>query len=243
MLSLHWTLTCSNRLIEELCKSNEKNLPVCMHISETNKEVEDNIKIFGKRPIERLNGLNVLNENFVGIHCVHLSDNEIDILAKNGCKVIHNAASNMKLSDGICPVIKMIEKGVCISLGTDSAASNDNLNMFEEMRIAGLLQKVTNSAYSINANTLFDMATVNASKIFSEKIGSIEIGNNSDLVLINKKDITINPLDGKRAISNLVYSFDGHVSDVIVNGKLLMKDYNFLTLDKDDILENIEKFI
>lgn len=241
VLALHWTLTCSDKLIENICKDNKKNLPVCMHVSETKKEVEENKKLYGKRPIERLNGLNVLNENFVAIHCVNLSDNEIDILAKNRCKVIHNPASNMKLSDGICPVVKMLKKGICVSLGTDSAASNDNLNMFEEMRMSALLQKVVNSADAITAKEVFDMATVNASKIFSDKIGSIEIGKYADLILINKKDITINPINKKRIISNLVYSFDGRVSDVIVNGNTLIENYNFSTLDKDKILDNIEK--
>jgi len=241
-LSLHWTLTCSDKLISCLIEINEDKLPVHMHVAETVLEVKKNIKMYGKRPIERLNQLGILNENFIGAHCVHLSDKEIKILAKTKSKVVHVPTANMKLADGVCPVTKLLKEGVCLALGSDSAAANDNLNMFEEMKIASLLQKIsTGKASVMDPQTTFDLATINASKTLKmNKLGSLEEGKIADLVFIDKNDITINPILSKSGLlSNLIYSFDGRVSDVIVNGKFLLKDYKFTTLNKEKIIEKI----
>lgn len=242
--SLHWTLTCSDELIRKVYEINKEKLPLHMHISETKSEVNENIKRFGLRPFERLDELGVLTQNFIGLHSVHLSKKEIELISKNNCKIVHNPAANMKLADGICPVYELLQKNVCVSLGTDSPASNDNLNLFEEMKLASLLQKVYyENASILNAQETFDLATINAAKTLGmeNQIGSIEVGKFADLVFIDKNEITINPIHGKKGlISNLIYSFDGRVSDVIVDGKFLLRNYKFLTLDKRRIIDKVK---
>lgn len=245
-LSLHWTLTCSDELIRYLVEINEDRLPVHMHVAETALEVKENIKMYGKRPVERLNQLGILNENFIGAHCVHLSDKEIKILARTKSKVVHTPTANMKLADGICPVTRLLKEGVCLALGSDSAAANDNLNMFEEMKIASLLQKISiGKADVMDPQTTFDLATINAGKALNmNKIGSLEEGKIADLVFIDKNDISINPILSKSGLlSNLIYSFDGRVSDVIVNGEFLLKDYEFTTLNKEEIIEKVRNLL
>ncbi|MHA1865997.1 MAG: amidohydrolase [Candidatus Heimdallarchaeaceae archaeon] len=245
--SLHWTLTCSDELIKRVHEINKEKLPVHMHISETKREVEENIKRFGLRPFERLEKLGILSDNFIGLHCVHLSKKEIELISKNNCKVVHNPSANMKLADGVCPVYDLLQNGVCVSLGTDSPASNDNLNMFEEMKLTSLLQKVYyKNASVLNAQKTFDLATTNAAKTLGmeNQIGSIEIGKKADLVFIDKNEITMNPIHGKTGlISNLVFSFDGRVCDVMVDGKFLLRDYEFLTLDKDEIVNKVRELV
>ncbi|NIM47089.1 MAG: amidohydrolase family protein [Candidatus Aenigmarchaeota archaeon] len=245
VLGLHWTLTCSDELIKKLIEMNRENFLINMHVSETRREFKENLRIFKKRPIERLKELGLLNENFVAIHCIYVSEGEINDLARMNCKVVHNPTTNMKLVDGICPVAKMLTSGVNVSIGSDSPASNDNLNMFEEMKITSLLQRInTKRANAITSQTAFDLSTTNAAKTLDmeNEIGSIDIGKKADIVFINKDEITINPILGKNGLlSNLIYSFDGRVSDVMVNGKFLLKDYEFLTLDKNAIIEKIRE--
>lgn len=178
MLSLHWTLTCSDELIRKTLEIDSK-LPVFMHVSETAKEVEENLRIYGKRPVERLDAIGALSKRFCAVHAVNLNDGEIDILKRRGCKVIYNPTSNMKLACGISPVKKLIDKGICVAIGTDGAGSNDNLNLVEEMKIGSLLQKIaTMDAGAIRAKDAFDMATVNgAVACMDSGIGSIEKAN------------------------------------------------------------------
>ncbi|MBS3056052.1 MAG: amidohydrolase [Candidatus Aenigmarchaeota archaeon] len=244
VLSLHWSLTCSDDLIKKI--GNIGNLPVFMHVSETQKEVDENIRIFGKRPIERLKDLGILNNNFNAVHAVHLSDKEIRMLANNNSKVVHNPSANMKLADGVCNVQKLIENDICVSLGTDSPASNDNLNLFEEMKITSLLQKVINiNAGIMNAQTTFDMATINASKVCNNNlIGTIECGKNADMVFIDINSLSINPfLSSSNILQNLIYGFNGSVSDVIIGGKFIMEERNFTTIDRYKIFNKLRKLI
>ncbi len=222
--------------------SNKENMPIHIHVSETKKEVEDIVELYGMRPFEYLEKLGFLGSDVIAAHAVHLSENEIDIIKKYNVKLSHNPASNMKLASGVSPVDKMLKKGITVSLGTDGAASNNNLNMIEEMKIATLLQKVHNyDATALPAEKVFEMATINGAKTLGmdDKIGSVNVGKKADLCLldINTNYFTpnVNPL------SHLVYSsVGGEVSTTICNGEILMENKKLLCVDEMEVFAMAE---
>lgn len=219
-------------------ESTKRGMPIHIHVSETKKEIEDIVELYGMRPFEYLEDLGFLDSDVIAAHAVHLSDKEIDIIKKYDVKLSHNPASNMKLASGVSPVDAMLKKGITVSLGTDGAASNNNLNMIEEMKIAALLQKVHNyDATALPADKVFEMATINGAKTLGmdDKIGSISTGKKADLVLldINSNYFTpnVNPL------SHLIYSSVGNeVSTTICNGNILMENKELLCVDESEVL-------
>ncbi len=152
----------------------------------------------------------------------------------------------MKLASGIAPVQELLSKNICVGLGTDSVASNNNLDMFEEMKFASLLQKVnTMNPEALNSNQTIKMATINGANALNleKEIGSIEIGKKADLILIDNKSVNLNPMSEKIS-SNLVYSANGsNVNTTICNGKILMEDRKLLTLNESKIIEKANKSI
>ncbi len=214
--------------------ADENGLLIHIHLSESKNEVDECIKKNGKRPVEYLNEMGFLGKNVIACHSIWLDDKEIDILAKNNVKVVHNPVSNMKLSSGVFPYNKLSGK-LNIALGTDGCASNNNLDMFEEMKFASLLQKLeTNDPTSLPAQEVFDMATVNGAKVFGLDCGEIKEGKLADLLLIDLKNVSVVP--GHNLISNLVYSANGSCVDTtICNGKILMQ--NRKVIGEEEILE------
>jgi 5-methylthioadenosine/S-adenosylhomocysteine deaminase len=217
--------------------ADENGLLIHIHLSESKNEVDECIKKNSKRPVEYLDEIGFLGKNVITSHSIWLDDNEIDILAKNKVKVVHNPVSNMKLSSGVFPYNKISEKlgKSNIALGTDGCASNNNLDMFEEMKFAALLQKLeTNDPSSMPAQEAFDMATVNGAKVFNLDCGEIKEGKLADLLLIDLKNIGLLPRHN--LISNLVYSANGSCVDTtICNGKILMQ--NRKVVGEEEILE------
>lgn len=210
----------SLKWIKEL--ADKKKLFINIHLCETVKEVEDCLKKYKMRPIEYLDSLGFLGPNILAAHTIHLNDKEIDLLEKNNVKLIYNPASNMKLGSGIFPYNK-INKKENILLGTDGSASNNNLDMFEEMKIASLLQKVNLSdPTALPANEVFQMATINTAIAFGINAGVIKEGSLADMILVDLNNISLNP--DNDLISNLVYSANGYTVDTtICNGKILME--------------------
>jgi len=200
------------------------NLPLHIHISETEKEVKDCLKKYNLRPLEYLEEIGFLEEDCILAHTVWLSDKEIKILAKRKCSVVYNPCSNMKLASGFFPYKKLKKAGVNICLGTDSAASNNNLDLFEEMKFASLLQKIKERDPTIApAPEIFETATKNGAKALRINAGEIREGKLADLILIDLNQISFKP--GHNFISDIVYSASGNcVSDVICNGKILMRE-------------------
>jgi len=194
------------------------------HLSETEKEVKDCLKKFKMRPIEYLDKIGFLNENCVLTHSIWLNEKEIKILAKRKCSVVYNPCSNMKLASGIFPYKKMKEAGVNITLGTDGPASNNSLDMFSEMKFASFLQKLSEEDPTIaSAKEIFEIATKNGAKALKINAGEIKEGKLADLILIDLNYVSFQP--GHNFISDLVYSASGNcVSDVICNGKILMRE-------------------
>ncbi len=239
----HSPYTCSQDLLERVKKDAAKyGVRIHIHVSETQKEVSDILEAHGKRPFDYLDEIGFLGNEVTVAHAVWVSDSEIEIIKERGVKVSHNPSSNMKLSSGVSPVAELIGKGVCVSLGTDGPASNNNMDLLEEMKIAALLQKInTMDPTVLNAEEVFKMVTINGANSLGleNEIGSIELGKKADLVLVNMKTPQLTPF--RNPISHLVYSANGgDVDTVICNGEVLMKNRELLTLDEAMILEIAE---
>jgi len=221
--SLQWTKEFSDK----------NNLLIHIHLSESKSEVDDCIAKHKMRPVEYLEKIGFLGPRVVACHSIWLSDREIKILKKHNVKIVHNPASNMKLSSGVFPYEKM--KSLTVALGTDGCASNNNLDMLEEMKFAALLQKShTHNPTLMPASEAFRMATINGAKVFNLNNGEIKEGKLADLLLVNLNDIHLNPRHN--LISNLVYSANSSCVDTtICNGKILMQ--NRKVKDEEEILE------
>ncbi|AYH45165.1 TRZ/ATZ family hydrolase [Azoarcus sp. DN11] len=165
----------------------ELDVRVHMHIHETAQEVADSIALHGVRPLARLAGLNLLGDHFIGVHGVHLNESDIEILHRHGCSIAHCPTSNMKLASGIAPIAPLLAPGVRVGLGTDGAASNNRLDLFQEMRHASLLAKVsTLDATAVPAHSALRMATLDGARALGldSRIGSIEVGKEADLCAV-----------------------------------------------------------
>ncbi len=232
---------CKKNLIWAKNFAKENNLLIHIHLSETEKEVNDCIKKHGMRPVEYLDDIGFLGENCLLAHSIWLSTKEINILKKRKCSVIYNPCSNMKLSSGIFPYSELNKAGINICLGTDSSASNNNLDLFEEMKFASLLQKVYNKDSSaMSAKETFKTATQNIAKALKINTGELRVGKLADLMLIDLKGICLTP--NYDILSNIVYSCNGDcVSDVICNGEILMR--NRQVKDEDKIIKQAQKRI
>ena len=202
----------------------KNNLLLHIHLSETEKEVKDCQKKYKLRPVEYLNKIGFLNQDCILAHSIWLSEKEIKILTQRRCNVVYNPCSNMKLASGIFPYRKIRKAGINICLGTDGPASNNNLDLFEEMKFGTLLQKVKEKDPTVaSASEIFEIATKNGAKALKINAGEIRVGKLADLILIDLNQVCLIP--GHNLISDIVYSCSGGcVSDVIVNGKILMRD-------------------
>lgn len=204
--------------------SDKENLLIHFHLAETERENKECVEKYGKKPVPFLEEINFLGENLVAAHCNWLDRKDIETLAKFNVKISHNPVSNMKLSSGFLPYTKMKDSGLVISLGTDGCASNNNLDMFESMKFAALLQKsYRNDPTIMPAGEAFQLATLNGAKSLQINSGIIEEEKLADIVLIDLKRPELAP--NHNLISNIVYSANGSCVDtVICNGKILMQN-------------------
>lgn len=226
------------RLIKEL--ADDENLLIHFHLGETRKENIDCWKQNGKRPVPYLEEIGFLGENLIAAHCSWIIINEIKILAKHGVKISHNPVSNMKLATGgVMPYSEMRENNLVISIGTDGAASNNNLDMFESMKFATLMQKAHRWDQTVMpAYEVYEMATINGAKALGLNAGVIEEGKLADVLLIDLKKPEMTP--NHDLISNLVYSANGSCVDTtICNGKILMQ--NRKVVGEEELLEKAGK--
>jgi 5-methylthioadenosine/S-adenosylhomocysteine deaminase len=202
----------------------KENLILHIHLSETEEEVKNCFKKYKMRPVEYLDKINFLGKNCILAHSTWLNNKEIEILARRKCSVVYNPCSNMKLASGIFSYKKLKDAGVNIILGTDGAASNNSLDMFLEMKFASLLQKVKElDPTAAPAKEIFKIATKNGAKALKIDAGEIKEGKLADLILVDLNQISLQP--GHNLSSDIVYSATGNcVSDLICNGKILMRD-------------------
>ena len=218
--------------------ANELDLPVHIHLHETAQEVEDALAATGQRPIARLYDMGLIGPRTQCVHMTALEAEDITLLADNGSHVIHCPESNMKLASGRCPVSRLLAEGVNVALGTDSAASNNDLSMLGEMRSAALLGKLgEEDASALPAETVLAMATIHGARALGlqDDLGSIEVGKFADLIAVDLAHPETQPL--YHPISQLVYAADSaQVTHSWVAGKPLMTDREIAHMDLQEVL-------
>jgi len=238
----HTPYTCSSNILEKAGQFAKKHhLPLVIHLSETKWEVDETKSSYGKTPVRYLHELGLLGPNLVAIHCVWLEDEDIELLAKSGASVVHCPESNLKLGSGISPLAKLLDAGINVALGTDGAASNNNLDMLEEMDFAAKLPKGVGLDPSlVRAEEVFKMATENgAVAVGAKDIGRLEPGYQADIMVVDLDRPHLRPC--YHPFSQLVYSASmGDVSDLMVAGRFVMKDYEILTFDERALLSKIK---
>jgi 5-methylthioadenosine/S-adenosylhomocysteine deaminase len=204
----------------------ELDLPVHLHVHETEAEIERSLAEHGARPLERLRRLGLLGPGLIAVHCVHLEPAEIDLLARHGCSVVHCPSSNLKLASGFAPVDSMLKSNINVALGTDGAASNNRLDLLNEMRTAALLAKtVAHDAQALPAHAALHAATLGGARALGlgARVGSIEPGKRADLVAVALRGPELAPCYDP--VSQLVYAAGReHVTHVWVDGELRVRD-------------------
>lgn len=223
-------------------------LPIYVHVSETRWEVEQSLSEFGMTPLVYLDSIDFLSIPICAVHCVHLTEEEIALAKEKDVTVIYNPKSNAKLGSGVAPVVTYLKEGIPVTLATDGAASNDLLDMFEEMRFGAMIQKaIWADPAVISAADMFKMATEAGAKMLDIDAGVLEEGKLADLVILNPDLAHIQPIHD--LIQSLVYC--GKASDVetvIIDGKIVLEDKKFCTVDEKKILQRAvelgtEKFV
>jgi len=238
-LAPHAPYTISDQTFAKVITYAEQiSVGIHTHLHETEDELRQSVEQFGLRPLQRLLNLGLLGPNFVAAHCVHLTPEEMSMLAEHGCHVAHCPTSNLKLASGIAPVARLLEENIGVGLGTDGAASNNRMDMFSEMRMAALLAKgISGNASAVPAHQALAMATINAARAMclDNKVGSIEVGKLADLAAVRIADPETLPCFDPA--SHLVYvAGREHVSHTWVNGELRYQKLN----GQDGVYANIE---
>lgn len=240
---VHAEYTCNELItgaLAKLCNERKGNLHI--HLSETEKEQRECIEKYGKTPAAWFESLGAFDSRAFAAHCVELTDGDIEILKKHNVSVVHNPTSNMKLASGFADIQKYMDAGLNVALGTDGAASNNNLDMFEEMHLAGVIHKgKRRDATVVNAASVLNMATVNGAALQGRSdSGVLKAGNKADIIAINIDAPHMIPCIDPVAL--LVYSAQG--SDVCLTmceGKILYENGEYKTIDAEKVLYNVNK--
>ena len=224
--------------------SDRTGVPIVIHIAETKREVDDSVKAKGASPVAYLDRINFLNDHVIAAHMVWPQGTDIAILKRRGVGVVHNPQSNMKLAAGVAPVPKMMAEHVLLGLGTDGAASNNDLNMWEEMDTVAKLHKVfTGDPKVISAQEAFELATIRGAQALhlEKQIGSLETGKRADLLVVDRD--TLNQIPLYNVYSDLVYATKASdVETVIINGRLVMRNRRLLTLNETAVKNDARAF-
>lgn len=236
----HAPYTVGDRTLERIATlAQQLDLPVHTHVHETRDELEQSRSVHGVRPIERLRRLGLLGPNMIAVHAVHLTGDEIQLLAQNGCSIAHCPTSNMKLASGIAPIAQADLAGINVGLGSDGAASNNRLDLFREMQHAALLAKVSSGdACVLDAHRVLRMATINGAKALGldGRIGSIAAGKSADLCAVDLCSADLSPCFD--AASHLVYAAGReHVTHVWVHGMARVTNSELLQISNTELLD------
>ena len=239
----HAPYTVSDETLKKISTySNELDMAIHMHCHETATEVQESINTYGVRPLQRLNDLGILLPQTQLVHMTQINDKDIALLKAHQCHIMHCPESNLKLASGFCPVSKLIDNGINVAIGTDGAASNNDLNLFGELKTASLLAKgISGDASSLDAHAALRMATINGAKAlgWDEEIGSLEKGKYADIIAVKIDSVGQQPL--YNAASQLVYTNSGpQVSHSWVAGKLLMEDRKLHTINEQNLIRTTE---
>ena len=240
----HAVYTCSPDLLKCLKAVAERHgVAYVIHLAETRDEVEGCLAKYGHTPVMHLDALGILDSQVVADHCVVLTESEIDLLAQRGVKVAHCPESNMKLASGVAPVPELLAAGVTVGLGTDGAASNNDVDMFGEMDTAAKLHKVHRLDPTVmSAETTLRMATLGGAKLLGaeSRIGSLEPGKKADLIVLDMNKPHLTPM--YNIPSHLVYAATGSdVAHSVINGRVVMRDRKLLTMDEAAVLDRLRE--
>ncbi|MGD8530842.1 MAG: amidohydrolase [Syntrophobacterales bacterium] len=238
----HAVYTCSPELLYA-CRdiSEDFRVPMIIHLSESQDEVNQVKERYGLSPVDHLKQLELLSPQLIADHCVVLTEEEMDVLAESGVRVVHNNESNMKLANGVAPVAKLLERSVPVGLGTDGCASNNNLDMLAEMDSVAKLHKVYRMDPTImDAKTVVRLATRGGARVLGleEQIGSLEPGKKADIIGLDLNKPHLTPL--YNIYSHLVYA--ASAADVtlnIINGEVVMRNRELLTLDVERVMAEV----
>lgn len=244
MVEPHSLYTCSTELLKaSKALADHYHAPLATHFLENKAEVKQLWEKLGQRASTFLRDIGILDECFIAFHGVMMDDEDIRLFADHGCKVVHNPESNMKLASGIASITRMLEHGIVVGLGTDGCASNNNLDMFEEMDTAAKLEKSARLDPTVmSARTVTRMATCNGAATLGldSLVGSLEVGKKADLCIIDMNKPHLTPLYNE--YSHLVYAVNGaDVDTVLINGKIVMLNRKMTTIDEEEAMSRVRE--
>ena len=233
-----FAVSCTRELLEKVAQlARASGVMIHTHASENRTECEMVEQETGLRNIAYLHSVGLTGRHVALAHCVHLSDEEIEILKTTETNVAHCPSSNLKLGSGLAPIVKLLEQGISVSLGADGAACNNRLDMFTEMRTAALLQKALHGPEVLPANRALRMATIDGARALGleDEVGSIEVGKRADLAVVRLDGLHSTPVED--VVSALVYSAQpDDVDTVLVDGEFLLKERKLQTIDERDTI-------
>jgi 5-methylthioadenosine/S-adenosylhomocysteine deaminase len=247
---VYWhAIACPNSNSTQMIKdvrdhANSHNIPIHIHLAETNFEFNNIQKLYGNTPTGYLKDIGLLGSDVSAAHSIWLTDDDIDLLKEYGVSVVHNPECNAKIASGVAPIAKMLNKGIAVGVGSDSVAVKDNHDLFQTMRVAAYLQRVHNlDSMAISSYQVLEMATLGGAKALKvgDKLGSLEPGKLADIILVDLKSSHMRPINN--LINNIVYcATSDRVTDVIVNGKLVVENKKLLTVNEEEALAEAEEF-
>lgn len=244
ILSPHAIYSGSTKLFEQVAyEAGNRGMLKQTHLSESQTEIDDCIKKYGKTPVQLLSDIGFLDKNTILAHCVKMCYNDLDLLQAAGSHVVTNPASNAKLGNGFAPITDMIEKNINVCIGTDGTASNNTLNMFREMGLLSLIHKgIKQDSTAAPANFVIGAATANAAKALNmkDKLGAVKEDACADLIFVDLRATSLFP--NNNIVSSLCYSANGsEVESVMINGKFVMKNRQLLTIDLERVYYEVDK--
>jgi 5-methylthioadenosine/S-adenosylhomocysteine deaminase len=243
-LVCHSPYTCSPdtlRIVKDVAR--RAGVTFQIHLAETREEVRLIRERYGKKSVQHLHDLDLLDQNTIAAHCIWLDGGELDLLAAGRVKVAHDPESNMKLGAGVAPVPEMLRRGIDVGLGTDGCASNNDLDLFGEMGMAARLQKVfSGDPTALTAKRVVEMATIGGARVLgmADRIGSIAPGKEADIILVDMRKPHLTPL--YRPFSHLVYAARGaDVVTSIIGGRIVMKERRLLQIELTAVMEEVRR--
>ena len=241
----HAPYTVCDAVLEKIrMLADELDCRIHMHIHETRREIEESNGHYGMRPLERLAQLELVGPRLTAVHMIHLLAGEIETIAERDVTVVHCPQSNLKLGNGLCPVAKLISNGVPVAIGTDSAASNNDLDMLSELQTASLLAKgVAENPSALPAHAALQAATLTGARALGLEhlIGSLHPGKKADLIAVNLSDCATQPI--YHPLNQIAYSATRQqITDVWVGGNRLMENHQLTTLDETEIVQKAIEF-
>ena len=239
---VHSPYTCCKETLQRTkAQADKYNTTLHVHLAETRKEVEDMMQQTGMTPAQYFHSIGLLDKNVVAAHCVWLNEKDIELMAETHTGIAHCPKSNLKLASGIANIDRYVRAGIRVGIGTDGTASNNTLDMVEEMRFAALLPKVIDyNPEAMSARQVIQSATIQGAKALGlgNRIGSIEVGKEADLILIDTNDVNMTPLYDE--FSAIAYAMSSrNIQASMVHGEWIMKDRKVLHLDEEEVLEKV----